>query len=195
MKDLRVEVRESVVSKKDELESLPLECSRMDLFSFISSTPIQYSIIFPSQKIRQSWEEEFLQVKKTADKEAPPYASVAPPTSPFPAEVSHCQEIEFRNSAILQSGKIGTVVSAPVPRDTQLIALHPVSPIVRPDSPILCLDSPTWNTQSHSFCAFWIIIEKSWEFQQNCGVSTWWMLLVFVWHNDPCGGGVSAGIV
>ena len=149
IKDLHAEVRESAVTKKEELESLPLECTRMDLFSYISTTPIQYSIIFPSQKIRQSWEQEFLQAKRTADNEAPPYASVAPPTSPFPAEVSRCTEIEFRNSAIVQSGKIGTVVSVatlyPVSPTLHPVSpiLHPVSPILHPVSPILHPVSPT----------------------------------------------------
>ena len=111
LRDLHAEVRDSVVSKREELENMPLECSRMDLIGYVSATPTQYSVIFPSQKIRHCWEEEFLQAKKMADNKAPPNANVAPPTSPFLAQVSLCQELEFRNSAVLQSGRIGTVVS------------------------------------------------------------------------------------
>ncbi len=112
LRDLHGEIRDSISSKKEEMDNSPQECARMDLIGYVSATPTQYSIIFPSQKIRQNWEDEFLQAKKMADNEALPFDIVVPPTSPFPAKVSVCEEFEFRNFSVVQSGRIGTMVHA-----------------------------------------------------------------------------------
>ncbi len=109
LKDLQAEVRESIFSKKLELEDLPPDCARVDLISYLSgSTPAQCTMVLPSQKIRDSWEEEFLRTKAAADGKAPPTDSIAPPTSPFPVEVN--TKLDFLNSIVLQSGRVGMQV-------------------------------------------------------------------------------------
>ena len=102
------EVRESIAEKKAELENLPLETGRIDLISYASCPPCQYTLVFPSQRIRNSWENDFLQAKTKADKEAPPTVNVAPPTSPPPTSTS--QALDFIHPILLQSGRVGTKV-------------------------------------------------------------------------------------
>jgi hypothetical protein len=102
------EVRESIAEKKAELENLPLETGRIDLISYASCPPCQYTLVFPSQRIKNSWEDDFLQAKTKADKEAPPTVNVAPPTSPPPMSTS--QALDFIHPILLQSGRVGTKV-------------------------------------------------------------------------------------
>ena len=102
------EVRDSISEKKLELENLPLETGRIDLISYASCPPCQYALVFPSQRIKNSWEEEFLQAKTKADKEAPPMTNIAPPTSPPPTSTSHA--LDFIHPILLQSGRVGTKV-------------------------------------------------------------------------------------
>ena len=111
LKDLQTEVRDSMASKRAELDNLPVENGRMDLISYASSPPTQYTIIFPSQKIKNQWKTEFLQVKEAADIQAPPSTNVAPPTSPLPVPlVSGCEEVEFQSHTVLPSVRIGMQV-------------------------------------------------------------------------------------
>ena len=103
-----MEVRDSVAAKKAELENLPVDNGRMDLISYASSQPMQYTVIFPSQNIRNQWRTEFLKVKEAADVQAPPSTSVAPPTSPLPVSmVGACEGVEFQNQIILPSLRSG----------------------------------------------------------------------------------------
>lgn len=111
LKELQAEVREGVASKKTQLDNLPLECSRIDLVGYTSLPPTQYTLLFPSLKIKDLWEKEFLKVKGAADCKAPPTSSVAPPTSPLPVQVCPSHDLVFQNSIILQSVKSGMQVS------------------------------------------------------------------------------------
>ncbi len=111
-----MEVRDSVTAKKTELDNLPVENGRIDLISYACSPPTQYTVIFPSQKIKNKWKEEFLQVKEAADIQAPPSTSVAPPTSPLPVPMMNgCEEVEFQNHIVLPSVRLGMQVFAPLP--------------------------------------------------------------------------------
>ena len=90
-----------------ELENLPIECGRTDLISYASESPTQYTLVFPSQKIRNLWETELLRTKEMADGQVPPTTSIAPPTSPLPVKMN---ELKFLNSMVLQSGRVGMQV-------------------------------------------------------------------------------------
>lgn len=119
MRELQAEVREGMVSKKAELDNLPPECSRIDLISYACALPTQYTILFPTQKIKDSWENQFLRAKEVADFQAPPSATVAPPTSPLPVRTGACQELEFVKSIIVRSVRTGmqvcTAYMLPIP--------------------------------------------------------------------------------
>ena len=104
------EVREDISEKKAALDDLPLETGRLDIISYATSPPSQYSLLFPSQRLKSSWEADFLKHKSTADQQAPPNDMVAPPTSPPPVPaVSH--DMKFLHPMVLQSGRVGTKVS------------------------------------------------------------------------------------
>lgn len=111
LKELQTEVREGVVSKRAELDNLPVENGRVDLISYASSPPMQYTIIFPTQKIKTQWKTGFLQAKRTADDQAPPSANVAPPTSPLPVVLpSDYEKVEFQSHTHLPSVRTGMQV-------------------------------------------------------------------------------------
>ena len=110
LKDMLAEVRDNIAEKRAELDDLPLEAARIDLVSYASSPPSQYSLVFPSQRIRNAWEREFLQAKADADHMAPPTATVAPPMSPPPGEMGVSRDLEFLHPIILNSGGVGTQV-------------------------------------------------------------------------------------
>ena len=104
-------MRESITEKKTELDNLPLETGRIDLISYASSQPCQYALIFPSQRIKSAWEQDFLQAKAIADQQAPPTVNVAPPKSPPPMPVGISQALDFVHPILLQSGRVvGTKV-------------------------------------------------------------------------------------
>lgn len=111
LKELQLEVQRDMTSKRAELENLPTGSSRTDLISYFSAIPTQYTVLFPSHNIRNSWEMEFLRAKHKADDKAPPSASVAPPTSPLPVQTAACQELEFLNSNVLHCGRVCLQVS------------------------------------------------------------------------------------
>ncbi|CAI8041525.1 Rho guanine nucleotide exchange factor 17 [Geodia barretti] len=101
LKDMLSEVRQSISDKKAELENLPLLHSRVDLMCYNSLPPTQYSIIFPSQKIRNSWEEDFLKVKRSTCSPllAAPHSSRS---SPQPSDDGG---FEFLHPLHVQSGR------------------------------------------------------------------------------------------
>ena len=115
LKEMVSEVRESIAEKKSELENLPLETGRIDLISYASCPPCQYALIFPSQRIKNAWEQDFLLAKTKADELAPPTTNVSPPTSPPPVSTSVSQALEFIHPILLQSGGVGTKVPQEVP--------------------------------------------------------------------------------
>ncbi|CAI8041530.1 Rho guanine nucleotide exchange factor 17 [Geodia barretti] len=107
LKDMLSEVRQSISDKKAELENLPLLHSRVDLMCYNSLPPTQYSIIFPSQKIRNSWEEDFLKVKRSTCSPllAAPHSSRS---SPQPSDDGG---FEFLHPLHVQSGRAGMELS------------------------------------------------------------------------------------
>ena len=114
IKDMMSEVRESIAEKRSELDNLPLETGRIDLISYASSPPCQYTLVFPSQRIRNAWEQDFLLAKTKADEQAPPTVNVAPPKSPPPTSIGISQALEFAHPILLQSGRVGTKVRCEV---------------------------------------------------------------------------------
>ncbi len=50
LKNLQADVRERMSEKRTELENLPVESGRIDLVSYASPSPTQYSLVFPSQR-------------------------------------------------------------------------------------------------------------------------------------------------
>lgn len=105
-----MEVRDGIAEKKAELDNLPLETGRIDLISYASAPPCQYALIFPSQRIKNMWEQDFLLAKTKADELAPPTVTVAPPTSPPPVSAGISEALEFVHPVLLQSGRVGTKV-------------------------------------------------------------------------------------
>jgi hypothetical protein len=110
LKELQAEVQEGVASKKAELADLPPECTRLDLISYATALPTQFTLVFPSTKIKHLWEQDFLRVKEAADCQAPPSTSVAPPTSPLPVQMGYNHGLTFVNSMTLQSVRAGMQV-------------------------------------------------------------------------------------
>ena len=71
-----------------------------------SLPPTQYSIIFPSQKIRNTWEEDFLRVKRATC--SPLLAT--PPSSQASPQPSTDVGFEFLHPLHVQSGRAGMEV-------------------------------------------------------------------------------------
>ena len=87
-----------------------LICPLPPSLSLPSLPPTQYSIIFPSQKIRNSWEEDFLRVKRS-------FASPLLTTPPSPSssyspgqQTSGHTGYEFLHPLHVQSGRAGMEV-------------------------------------------------------------------------------------
>ena len=76
-----------------------------------STPPLQYSLLFPSQRIRNSWEKDFLTTKQAANNQALPSTPVAPPTSPPPVPDSVSSHLQFLHPILVQSGRVGIEVS------------------------------------------------------------------------------------
>lgn len=50
LKNLQADVRERIAEKRTELENLPVESGRIDLVSYVTPSPTQYTVVFPSQR-------------------------------------------------------------------------------------------------------------------------------------------------
>ena len=66
----------------------------------LSLPPTQYAIVFPTQKIRNSWEEDFLRVKQ----------ATWPPQDPSPGSPQSEGGLEFLHPLQVQSGRSGMQV-------------------------------------------------------------------------------------
>ena len=165
LKELQAEVRESAAVKKAEFDQLPPECNRIDLISYISAPPTQYTLLFPSLKIKNLWEQEFLTVKEAADCQAPSSMNIAPPTSPLPVQVMPHEELTFVNSIVLQSVRVGMQVSEGrgLPSSDPLLLLplsslpSPLSPPSPPLSLLPPLSTPAHLCNSRTCCRLHIL--------------------------------------
>ena len=76
-----------------------------------SNPPFQYTIVFPLQRIKESWEKQFSEVKMTANKSAPPTQIVSPVMSPPPTKAPTLSGMSFLHPILLHSNRVDTMVS------------------------------------------------------------------------------------
>ena len=111
LKEMLTETRADIAQKKSEIENLPHDSLHVDLISYASNPPFQYSIVFPLQRIKESWEKQFSEVKMMANKSAPPTQIVSPIISPPPTKAPAPTGMSFLHPILLHSNRVETMLT------------------------------------------------------------------------------------